>query len=160
MNSPVLKNLQQHMELCLNLANVAKVSGEVPIAALVLNQDGKIIASAHNQVEQLKNPMAHAEILALQLALKNHPPNCSTGKFLTGCSLIVNLEPCALCASAIALCRIKTLVFGALDEKSGGVYSGARIFSQPQCHHRPQIIDGIKASASQELLQSFFQQKR
>jgi tRNA(adenine34) deaminase len=135
-------------------ARIAAQNGEVPVGA-VLVKDRKIIAETYNLVETRKDPTAHAEILAIRAATEilNSPR-------LTDCDLYVTLEPCAMCAQAIAFARIRRLYFGAYDEKGGGVENGARIFSQPTCNHQPEIYGGIAESECGELLRDFFQGKR
>lgn len=135
-------------------ARIAVASGEVPVGA-VLVKDGKIIASAHNMVETAYDPTAHAEIIAIRAAgrILNSPR-------LVDCDLYVTLEPCAMCAQAIALARIRRLYFGAFDEKGGGVEHGARIFSQSTCNHKPEIYGGINEEECSALLKEFFVGKR
>ena len=135
-------------------ACIAAENGEVPVGAVVV-KDGKIIASAYNLVETNRDPTAHAEILAIRSACEiiNSPR-------LIGCDLYVTLEPCAMCAQAISLARIRRLYFGAYDEKGGGVEHGARIFSHSTCNHKPEIYGGINESECGELLKEFFREKR
>lgn len=135
-------------------AGIAAESGEVPIGAVIV-KNGNIIASAYNLVERSNDPTAHAEILVIRAAAKilNSPR-------LTDCDLYVTLEPCAMCAQAIVFARIRRLYFGAFDEKGGGVENGARIFSQPNCNHKPEIYGGISESECGELLKEFFRKKR
>lgn len=135
-------------------AHIAAENGEVPVGA-VLVKDGKIIASAYNLVETNRDPTAHAEILAIRSACEiiNSPR-------LIDCDLYVTLEPCAMCAQAISLARIRRLYFGAYDKKGGGVEHGARIFSQPTCNHKPEVYGGINESECGELLKEFFREKR
>ena len=144
------------IQYTLELAAQAATRNEVPVAACVVRHcDGVILASAHNEVEQQRNPMAHAELLTIARA-------CALigEKTLAGCSLYVTLEPCAMCAGAIAHARLDALYFGAYDLKSGGVEHGARVFNHPQCHHQPAIYGGIGQAGAQQLLQAFFRQKR
>ena len=143
------------MERALELAAEAAEAGEVPVAAVVTDSEGQVICSAANRVERDKNPLAHAELLALQEASR-----ILASKRLTDCDLWVTLEPCAMCASAISHARIRRLYYGAEDAKSGGVNHGAKVFSHATCHHKPEIYSGIKASASAKLLKDFFAQKR
>lgn len=136
-------------------ARAAAAKGEVPVAAMVLGADGARLSLATNQVEARHNGLLHAEMVALQMAVEK------TGqKFLTGATLLVTLEPCALCAAAISALRIKTLVIGGYDQKSGGVFSGARVFASANCHHAPTIIDGLLARDCEQLLQDFFKDLR
>ncbi|MGI9462238.1 MAG: nucleoside deaminase [Alphaproteobacteria bacterium] len=143
------------MKQLLSMAKQAGKKGEVPIAAMLVDKHGTILARAHNQVEANQNPFHHAEIVVMQRAMKKIGK-----KYLLDCRLITTLEPCHLCAAAIGLARIKTLVFGGYDEKMGGVLSGARLFAQKNCHHIPDIIDGILANESEKLMQEFFQNRR
>jgi tRNA(adenine34) deaminase len=142
------------MSLALAEARAAAARGEVPVGA-VLVKNGVVIASAGNRVMELKDPTAHAEMLVLRAA-------CAVldSERLTGCDLHVTLEPCAMCAGAIAHARIARLYYGADDPKGGGVHHGPRFFSQPTCHHRPEIYEGISAAASAALLRSFFAERR
>jgi tRNA(adenine34) deaminase len=135
-------------------AQQAAQRGEVPVGAVVV-RDGAVIAAAGNHVVERKDPTAHAEILAIQMA-------CAAldSERLIGCDLYVTLEPCPMCAAAISFARIARLYFGADDPKSGGVVSGPRIFNHSSCHHAPDIYDGIEAQASAKLLQDFFRARR
>ena len=121
----------------------------------VITQDGAIIAQAGNRTRELNDPTAHAEMLAIRAA-------CAAlgQERLTGCDLYVTLEPCPMCAAAISNARIARLYYAAADPKSGGVAQGPRIFTHPQCHHRPDIYDGISATAAEQLLRDFFAAKR
>lgn len=142
------------MEVALEEARAAATRGEVPVGA-VLVRHGNMLARAGNRTRELSDPTAHAEILVIReaaAALKSER--------LNGCDLYVTLEPCAMCAAAIAAARISRLYYGADDPKSGGVAHGARVFSHPQAHHAPEVYDGIAADASAELLQSFFSERR
>ena len=143
------------MKRLLPLAAAAARGGEVPVAAMVLDKNDKIVATAHNMVEETKNAHAHAEMVAMGQAMKK-----IGDKFLTDCTLIVTLEPCPLCAAGISAARVKTLVFGGYDEKSGGVLSGPRIFANKNCHHVPDIIDGILRPDCEKLMQDFFLSRR
>jgi len=136
------------------LAKKAAENGEVPVGALVVC-DGEIIASAHNLVEKNTDPTAHAEILAIRAAAE-----ILNSARLKTCDLYVTLEPCAMCAAAISLARIKRLYFGAYDEKGGGVENGARVFSHSTCHHKPEIYGGIAEIECAKLLKDFFADKR
>ena len=143
------------MESLLQLAAKAAASGEVPIAAMVTGTTGEIIAMSHNEVETRQDATAHAELLALQMAMKQRGE-----KYLEDCTLTVTLEPCAMCAQAISLAKVKKLIFGAYDSKGGGVEHGARVFSQPTCHHAPEIIGGVMEKECGQLLSEFFAKKR
>jgi len=141
-----------YMAQALENARAASPYGEVPVGAVVVEAaSGRVLASTANRVEQDRDPTGHAEILALRAAARE----LKTPR-LTGCDLYVTLEPCAMCAQAIAFARIRRLIFGAYDPKGGGVEHGARIFSQPTCHHAPEIIGGLEEGASSLLLKEFF----
>ena len=139
------------MDAALAEARDAAARGEVPVGAVVLDPQGRVIARAGNRMRELADPTAHAELLAIRAA-------CAAlgSERLTGCALYVTLEPCAMCAGAIAAARIARLCYGAADPKSGGVAQGARVFDRPQSHHRPEVYDGIGARASEALLRDFF----
>jgi len=146
---------RSHMETALDEARAAALRGEVPVGAVIVAPSGVILARAGNRTRELSDPTAHAEILAIRAA-------CTAlgSERLTGHDLYVTLEPCAMCASAIASARIARLYYGAADPKSGGVAMGARVFSHPQCHHVPEIYDGIAATESETLLKTFFRDRR
>lgn len=137
------------------LAQEAAARGEVPIAACVLDAQGNVIAQATNEVEAQKNATAHAELIAIQNACAARGE-----KYLMECTLVVTLEPCAMCAQAIAHAKIGKLIFGAYDAKGGGVEHGARVFAQPTCHHTPEIIGGVMEADCAQLLKDFFAVKR
>lgn len=142
------------MRRALDLAAEAAAAGEVPVGA-VITCDGEIVAEARNAMRGSLDPTAHAEMVALRLAAD------ALGRpRLDGCTLWVTLEPCAMCAAAIGLARIGSLRFGAEDPKGGGVVHGARIFAQPTCHHRPEVLGGIGEAAAAALLRRFFEQRR
>ena len=143
------------MEWALEEARAAAARGEVPVGAVVLAPDGTVLARAGNAVETRRDASAHAELLALRAAARS----CGAPR-LPGCDLVVTLEPCPMCAAAIALGQIRRLYFGAPDPKSGGVEHGPRIFEQPTCHHRPEVYGGIGERQSAELLRVFFQARR
>jgi len=144
------------MALALAEAEAASGRGEVPVGAVVVDgATGAVIARAGNRVEELRDPTAHAELLALRAAAQARGQ-----KWLEGCDLYVTLEPCPMCAAAISLARIRRLYFGAYDPKSGGVDHGARVFDHPTCHHRPDVYGGIQESAAGELLKAFFRDRR
>ncbi len=138
------------MDIALGEARAAAERGEVPVGAVIV-KDGVILAQAGNRVRGDNDPTAHAEMLAIRLACT------ATGDDrLAGADLYVTLEPCAMCAGAISAARIARLYYGASDMKSGGVAGGARVFSHAQCHHKPEVYDGIGAEAAEELLVGFF----
>jgi len=142
------------MEEALKQARIAFEKDEVPVGAVIV-ENGKIIATSHNQNLILKDPTAHAEILVMRKAA-----NIKDSARLDGCDLYVTLEPCAMCASAIALARIRRVYYAASDIKFGAVENGVRIFSSTSCHHKPEIYSGISEEESKELMQSFFRNKR
>lgn len=146
---------KSYMETALTEARLAADRGEVPVGAVVADPTGRVVAQAGNRTRELKDPTAHAEILALRAAC-----TAAQSERLPGHVLYVTLEPCAMCASAIAAARIARLCYGASDPKSGGVAHGARIFSHSQSHHVPEIVDGIAADEAEILLTSFFKNKR
>jgi tRNA(adenine34) deaminase len=143
------------MDIALEEASTAAARGEVPVGAVVVAADGSVIARAGNAVEARNDASAHAELLALRAAaaIRGEPR-------LPDCDLVVTLEPCPMCAQAISLFRIRRLVFGAYDPKGGGVEHGARVFDAPSCHHRPDIIGGVRESEAAALLRTFFQDRR
>jgi tRNA(Arg) A34 adenosine deaminase TadA len=121
----------------------------------VLDADGRVLAAAGNAVEAACDPTAHAELLALRAAAA-----ARRAPRLPDCELVVTLEPCPLCAAAISLFRIRRVTFGAYDPKGGGVEHGPRIFDQPTCHHRPEVVGGVEAAACAALLRDFFAARR
>ncbi|MGG7645506.1 nucleoside deaminase [Rhodovulum sp. YNF3179] len=142
---------RSHMEAALAEARAAGDRGEVPVGAVIVSPEGGIVARAGNRTRELADPTAHAEILAIRAA-------CAAlgSERLTGHDLHVTLEPCPMCAAAIGFARIGRLYYGASDPKSGGVAQGPRIFAHPQCHHAPEVYDGIAAAEAERLLTSFF----
>jgi tRNA(Arg) A34 adenosine deaminase TadA len=144
-----------HMEQALSEARSAARRDEVPVGAVLVDPQGNVVAAAGNRTRALHDPTAHAEILAIRAA-------CAAAgtERLTGHALYVTLEPCAMCAAAIAAARIARLFYGAGDPKSGGVAHGARVFAHPQCHHVPEVFDGIAAAESEALLRGFFTARR
>ncbi|MEX0284462.1 MAG: nucleoside deaminase [Paracoccaceae bacterium] len=146
---------RSHMSQALEEARAAAARGEVPVGAVVVNAGGQVVAAAGNRTRELNDPTAHAEILALRAAC-----SAAGSERLPGHSLYVTLEPCAMCAAAIAAARIARLYYGAPDPKSGGVAHGARVFSHPQAHHQPEVYDGIAAEDAAQLLTEFFASRR
>ena len=142
------------MRRALDLAAVAAKAGEVPVGAVV-TLDGEIVAEARNSMRGSLDPTAHAEMVAIR-----HAANKLGRSRLDGCTLWVSLEPCAMCAGAIALARMDSLRFAAEDPKGGGVVHGARVFSQPTCHHRPDVLGGIGESEAAAQLRDFFAARR
>jgi tRNA(adenine34) deaminase len=139
------------MDHALAQARAAAMNGEVPVGAVVTDATGAIIATAANRTEADQNPAAHAELLALRAAAAKLGQ-----KYLLDCTLTVTLEPCAMCAGAIAAFRVQKLVFGAYDPKSGAVEHGPRVFSHATTHHKPEIIGGVRDSDCSALLTAFF----
>lgn len=142
------------MDLALAQAREAGLRGEVPVGA-VLVKDGKVLSSAGNRVEELRNPTAHAEMLVIQEAAHI----LGTPRLIGG-DLYVTLEPCPMCATALSFARVDRVFFGAFDLKGGGIDHGPRIFEQPTCHHRPQVYGGISEQVCAALLKEFFMEKR
>ena len=144
-----------HMEAALAEARAAAIRGEVPVGAVVVGPDGQVVAQAGNRTRELSDPSAHAELLAIRAA-------CAVigSERLVSHDLYVTLEPCAMCAGAIAAARIARLYYGAADPKSGGVAQGARVFSHAQAHHMPEIYSGLSEVESEQLLKDFFASRR
>lgn len=143
------------MSIALAEARAAALRDEVPVGAVLVAPDGRIVAQAGNRNRELNDPTAHAEILALRAACA-----AAGSDRLPGHALWVTLEPCPMCAAAISFARIARLYYGASDPKSGGVAHGPRIFAHPQCHHRPEVYDGIAEAESAALLRAFFATRR
>lgn len=143
------------MEMALAEAHAAAARGEVPVGAVLFAPDGRVVARAGNRTRELSDPTAHAEILVLRAACA-----AAGSERLPGHVLYVTLEPCAMCAAALAAARIARVVYGAADPKSGGVAHGAKVFDHPQTHHAPEVVDGIGALASEALLKDFFANRR
>ena len=145
---------RSHMQIALTEAEAAAARGEIPVGAVLL-RDGKVVAQAGNRTRELNDPTAHAEVLVIREACR-----VLRQERLTGCDLYVTMEPCPMCAAAISNARIGRLYYGASDPKSGGVGQGPRIFSHPQCHHAPEVYDGIDEARSAALLADFFARLR
>jgi tRNA(adenine34) deaminase len=150
-------NGYKEMQLALDLAQKAFDKGEVPVGAVITNSNGEIISQAYNIVEELCDGTAHAEILAIQQASKILKG--SSNNRLEGCTLFVTLEPCAMCAAAISNSRISKLVYATSDEKGGAVENGVKLFNQ-KVAHKPEILGGIMAEESKEIIQKFFKKLR
>jgi tRNA(Arg) A34 adenosine deaminase TadA len=142
------------MDIALALAEAAAAHDEAPVGAVIVEGE-TILAEARNRMRELNDPTAHAEMLAIREALEKR----GTGR-LDGCDLYVTLEPCAMCAGAIAHARMRRLYYGAEDPKAGAVDNGVRLFAQPTCHHRPEVIGGVGERRAAALLQSFFRDRR
>ena len=148
------RGFRSFMDVALDEARAAGARGEVPVGAcLVL--EGDVIARAGNRTRELSDPTAHAEMLVIRAA-------CAAlgQERLTGAALYVTLEPCPMCAAAISAARVARLYYGAADAKSGGVAVGARVFSHPQCHHVPEVYDGIAGAEAEALMKAFFAGRR
>jgi tRNA(adenine34) deaminase len=143
------------MPKLLAIAKVGAELGEVPIAAAIIGPDGIAVATYHNEVEQRRDATAHAELLAIQMACRK-----LGRKYLEDYTLMVTLEPCAMCAQAASLAKIGKIIYGAYDAKGGGIEHGARVFRQKTCHHKPEIIAGVEADACGKLLTDFFKGRR
>jgi len=144
------------MELALHEARAAAELGEVPVGAVLVDSaSGELLARAHNRVETLHDPTAHAEMLVIAAAARRLGL-----KRLTGADLHVTLEPCPMCAAAISLARLRRVTFGAYDPKSGGIEHGPRIFEHSSCHHRPEVIGGFEETRCGALLKDFFAARR
>jgi tRNA(Arg) A34 adenosine deaminase TadA len=143
------------MDLALSEAEAARDRGEVPIGAVIASASGEVLASAGNRTLELKDPTAHAELIAIREA-------CAKigSERLIDCDLYVTLEPCAMCAAAISFARIRRLYFGAPDPKGGAVEHGPRFLAQSTCHHAPEIYGGIGEATSAALLKTFFAVRR
>ena len=144
-----------HMSLALEEARAAALRGEVPVGAVLVDPQGQVLARAGNRTREWHDPTAHAEMLVIREGCR-----VLASERLTGCALYVTLEPCPMCAQAISAARIARLYYGAADPKSGGVAQGPRIFSHPQCHHVPEVYDGIGGDAAAALLRDFFADRR
>ncbi len=143
------------MTLALVEATAAGARGEVPVGAVLVDPAGRLLAAAGNRVEADRDPTAHAEMLVLRLGAARLGL-----KRLAECDLYVTLEPCAMCAAAIGLARLRRLYFGAYDPKGGAVEHGPRLFAQPTTHHRPEIYGGIEERRAGDLLRAFFRDRR
>jgi len=146
--------MSQFMQAALMEAEAAAARGEVPVGAVVV-RDGELLAQAGNRTLELRDPTAHAEMLAIRMAC------AATGsERLTGCDVYVTLEPCPMCAAAISFARIRRLYYGADDPKGGAVESGVRYFGDPTCHHAPEVYSGMAAASASKLLKTFFASRR
>jgi tRNA(adenine34) deaminase len=138
------------MDLALELAAQAAAAGEAPVGAVIV-ESGTVLAAVGNRMRAANDPTAHAELEAIRAALAAR----GTGR-LDGCDLYVTLEPCAMCAGAIAHARIRRVIYAAADPKAGAVDNGVRLFDSPNCHHKPEVISGISEARSSEMLRTFF----
>ena len=143
------------MQAALVEAEAAGSRGEVPVGAVVTGIDGDILAADGNRTLELGDPTAHAEMLVIRAAAAR-----LGSERLNGCDLHVTLEPCAMCAAAISFARIRRLYYGAADPKQGAVDSGPRFFTQPTCHHAPEVYGGLDEARARDLLVRFFKERR
>jgi tRNA(adenine34) deaminase len=143
------------MERALHQARLAAERGEVPVGAAIVGPSGEVLAAAGNRTEELRDPTAHAEMLAIRAAAAR-----LGAPRLVDCDLYVTLDPCPMCAQAISFARIRRLYWGASDPKGGGVEHGPRIFDQPTCHHKPELYPGLSEGEAGELLRAFFRERR
>ena len=143
------------MLLAFHEAEAAAARGEVPVGAVVTDKAGAILSRAGNRTLELKDPTAHAEMLAIRAAA-----SVLDSERLIDCDLYVTLEPCAMCAGAISFARLRRLYFAAADEKMGAVEHGGRFFAQATCHHRPDVYSGIGEERAKLLLREFFKTRR
>lgn len=145
-----------YMDLAFRQAEAARDRGEVPIGAVLVDPgSGEVLAADHNRVEELHDPTAHAEMLVIRAVATGRKE-----KRLPFADLYVTLEPCPMCATAISFARLRRLHFAARDPKGGGVEHGPKIYTQPTCHHRPEVIGGASEARSAELLRAFFRERR
>ena len=149
------QKLPEPMLRALEEATAASARGEVPVGAVVVGKSGEVLAAAGNRSLEDHDPTAHAELLAIRAAAK-----ALGSERLTDCDLYVTLEPCAMCAAAISFARIRRVYFAAGDEKMGAVDHGPRFFSQPTCHHAPEVYSGIGENEAKTMLIDFFKSRR
>jgi tRNA(adenine34) deaminase len=142
------------MDLALDLAAEAAAAGEAPVGAVII-ENGNVLAATGNRMRAANDPTAHAELEAIRAALATR----GTGR-LDGCDLYVTLEPCAMCAGAIAHARIRRVIYAAADPKAGAVDNGVRLFDSPNCHHKPEVVSGIGEARSSDMLKNFFAKLR
>jgi tRNA(Arg) A34 adenosine deaminase TadA len=142
------------MSVAFDEARAAAARGEVPVGAVIV-KEGRIVASSGNRPRELRDPSAHAEMLAIRRACE-----ALDDERLSGCDLYVTLEPCTMCAGAISFARIRRVYYAAHDPKGGAVDSGVRFFDQPTCHHAPEVYGGIRESEAATLLREFFEGRR
>ena len=146
---------EEAIALALEEAQSAAVRGEVPVGAVLVDAGGTVVARSGNRIVELHDPTAHAEMLVLR-----ESAHALGNERLTGTTLYVSLEPCAMCAGAISMARVERLVFAAEDPKGGAVLHGPKFFAQPTCHHRPVVSRAGDAEAASELLRAFFRARR
>lgn len=143
------------MQLALDEAAAAAARGEVPVGAVLVGSDGAVLARDGNRIVEQRDPTAHAELVVIRAGAR-----ALASERLTGCDLYVTLEPCPMCAQAMAFARIRRVYYGAADPKGGGVDHGPRIFAQPTCHHAPEVYGGIGEGDAARLLKDFFAARR
>ncbi|MGE0108670.1 MAG: nucleoside deaminase [Bdellovibrionales bacterium] len=143
------------MKLALDEARAAADREEVPVGAVIVDKDGNVLARAGNRTEELGDPTAHAEMLAIR-----HAAAMKRSARLKDCDIYVTLEPCPMCATAISFARIRKVVFGAYDPKGGAIEHGPRLYTLPTCHHKPEVIGGVEETACATLLKEFFEERR
>jgi tRNA(adenine34) deaminase len=149
------EKMPDFMQIALQEAESAAARGEVPVGAVLVSDHGEILARAGNRTEELKDPTAHAEMLVIREAAKKRgEPR------LPDCDLYVALEPCAMCAAAISFARLRRVIFAAYDPKGGAIDHGPRFFSQPTCHHKPEVVGGMEEKKAGEMLKKFFGERR
>lgn len=146
---------QDYMQMALDEAQAAAAAGEVPVGAVIVASDGQVLARARNAMRRDNDPTAHAEIAAIRVACEK-----LGNERLTDCDLYVTLEPCPMCAGAIAEARLRRLYYGAADVKGGAVDHGVALFAQSSCHHAPEVIGAVRESDCAALLKTFFAAKR
>ncbi len=145
---------EHYMQLAIEQARQAKAAGDVPVGAVIV-RDGQLVAAAHNQREQLRDPTAHAEMIAITQAAE------AVGSWrLTGCTLYVTLEPCPMCAGAILQARLPQLIYGAADPKAGAVETLYRLLADPRMNHQTEVLAGLLGSECGKLLSDFFAEQR
>jgi len=143
------------MERAFAEAEAACARGEVPVGAVIADGAGRVLAAAGNEVEQRNDPTAHAEMLVLRATTA-----AAGATRLEDCDLYVTLEPCPMCAAAASLARVRRIIYGAYDPKSGGVDHGPRVFAHATCHHKPDVVAGVQAARSEKMLKDFFAARR
>ena len=143
------------MQMALEEAAAAARRGEVPVGAVLVGSDGAVLARDGNRIVEFSDPTAHAEMQVIRAGAR-----LLASERLTGCDLYVTLEPCPMCAQAMAFARIRRVYYGAADPKGGGVDHGPRIFAQPTCHHAPEVYGGIGETEAARLLKDFFAARR
>ncbi len=143
------------MDQALARAEAAAARGEVPVGAVIVDDQGRVLAAAGNRTEELNDPTAHAEMLAIREAAAGR-----SEPRLRDCDLYVTLEPCPMCAQAISFARLRRVYFGAYDPKGGGVEHGPRLFQSSSCHHTPEVVGGLEEEKAAQLLKSFFEAQR